>query len=214
MENVDTLSERNRLDVLSMMVEGSTDMRSNGAAGHETWSNSLYQDDELEFQLDLVKLDKSHNGKPSKVVHIRNIPNEISEAEIIHLGLPFGRVTNVLVLKGKNQCVYMCIFDKSGSNTTLRVPRQFWQLDQATNSCYYRIPRGNISLGNYTQTYICGREEGEWGGVVLVVDCVHRNHLMTTLDGGGCVGIGVCVGVLMPMCCNFHIKLPDSLTGV
>ncbi|XP_014602768.1 PREDICTED: polypyrimidine tract-binding protein 1 [Polistes canadensis] len=50
-----------------------------------------------------VKLDKSHNGKPSKVVHIRNIPNEISEAEIIHLGLPFGRVTNVLVLKGKNQ---------------------------------------------------------------------------------------------------------------
>jgi len=27
----------------------------------------------------------------------------VSEAEIIHLGLPFGRVTNVLVLKGKNQ---------------------------------------------------------------------------------------------------------------
>ncbi|XP_015174303.1 PREDICTED: polypyrimidine tract-binding protein 1 isoform X12 [Polistes dominula] len=51
----------------------------------------------------MVKLDKSHNGKPSKVVHIRNIPNEVSEAEIIHLGLPFGRVTNVLVLKGKNQ---------------------------------------------------------------------------------------------------------------
>jgi len=27
----------------------------------------------------------------------------VSEAEIIHLGIPFGRVTNVLVLKGKNQ---------------------------------------------------------------------------------------------------------------
>jgi len=38
-----------------------------------------------------------------KVVHIRNIPNEVTEAEIIHLGIPFGRVTNVLVLKGKNQ---------------------------------------------------------------------------------------------------------------
>ncbi|XP_012233147.1 polypyrimidine tract-binding protein 2 isoform X7 [Linepithema humile] len=50
-----------------------------------------------------VKLDKSHSGKPSRVIHIRNIPNEVSEAEIIHLGLPFGRVTNVLVLKGKNQ---------------------------------------------------------------------------------------------------------------
>ncbi|XP_076636764.1 polypyrimidine tract-binding protein 1 heph isoform X8 [Colletes latitarsis] len=50
-----------------------------------------------------VKLDKSHNGKPSRVIHIRNIPNEVSDCEIIHLGAPFGRVTNVLVLKGKNQ---------------------------------------------------------------------------------------------------------------
>jgi len=55
------------------------------------------------FSLFQVKLDKSHSGKPSRVIHIRNIPNEVSEAEIIHLGLPFGRVTNVLVLKGKNQ---------------------------------------------------------------------------------------------------------------
>ncbi|KAL6952240.1 Polypyrimidine tract-binding protein 2 [Sarracenia purpurea var. burkii] len=49
-----------------------------------------------------AKLDKSA-GRPSKVIHLRNIPSEVSEAEIIHLGIPFGRVTNVLVLKGKNQ---------------------------------------------------------------------------------------------------------------
>lgn len=41
--------------------------------------------------------------KPSRVVHIRNIPNESSEVDVMHLGVPFGRVTNVLVLKGKNQ---------------------------------------------------------------------------------------------------------------
>ncbi|XP_051161802.1 polypyrimidine tract-binding protein 2 isoform X2 [Leptopilina boulardi] len=52
-----------------------------------------------------AKLDKTHNGKPSRVIHIRNIPNEVSETEIIHLGVPFGRVTNVLVLKGKNQAL-------------------------------------------------------------------------------------------------------------
>ncbi|XP_046830332.1 polypyrimidine tract-binding protein 1 isoform X13 [Vespa crabro] len=63
-----------------------------------------------------VKLDKSHNGKPSKVVHIRNIPNEVSEAEIIHLGLPFGRVTNVLVLKGKNQA-FLEMADESAAAT-------------------------------------------------------------------------------------------------
>jgi hypothetical protein len=43
------------------------------------------------------------------VIHIRNIPNEVTEAEIIHLGIPFGRVTNVLVLKGKNQVCVLCL---------------------------------------------------------------------------------------------------------
>ncbi|XP_067214969.1 polypyrimidine tract-binding protein 2 isoform X2 [Linepithema humile] len=69
---------------------------------HETWDR---RSTHLRVYMDFlgVKLDKSHSGKPSRVIHIRNIPNEVSEAEIIHLGLPFGRVTNVLVLKGKNQ---------------------------------------------------------------------------------------------------------------
>ena len=43
------------------------------------------------------------SNAPSRVIHIRNIPSDVTEAEIIHLGIPFGRVTNVLVLKGKNQ---------------------------------------------------------------------------------------------------------------
>ena len=55
---------------------------------------------------DAKRLKMEQNGvkvSPSKVIHIRNIPNDVTEAEIIHLGIPFGRVTNVLVLKGKNQ---------------------------------------------------------------------------------------------------------------
>lgn len=40
---------------------------------------------------------------PSRVIHIRKLPNEVSETEVIALGLPFGKVTNILTLKGKNQ---------------------------------------------------------------------------------------------------------------
>ncbi|KAJ8397553.1 hypothetical protein AAFF_G00438290 [Aldrovandia affinis] len=40
---------------------------------------------------------------PSRVLHIRKLPNEVSETEVIALGLPFGKVTNILTLKGKNQ---------------------------------------------------------------------------------------------------------------
>ncbi|XP_057319207.1 polypyrimidine tract-binding protein 1 isoform X3 [Microplitis mediator] len=63
-----------------------------------------------------AKLDKSHNGKPSKVVHIRNIASEVSESEIINLGMPFGRVTNVLVLKGKNQA-FLEMADENAATT-------------------------------------------------------------------------------------------------
>jgi len=42
-------------------------------------------------------------NQPSKVVHIRNVPPDATESDLINLGIPFGRVTNVLLLKGKNQ---------------------------------------------------------------------------------------------------------------
>ncbi|XP_062869979.1 polypyrimidine tract-binding protein 3 [Trichomycterus rosablanca] len=40
---------------------------------------------------------------PSRVLHVRKVPIEVSEAEVISLGIPFGKVTNLLMLKGKNQ---------------------------------------------------------------------------------------------------------------
>ncbi|XP_035996685.1 polypyrimidine tract-binding protein 1b isoform X2 [Fundulus heteroclitus] len=40
---------------------------------------------------------------PSRVIHIRKLPGDITEAEVISLGLPFGDVTNLLLLKAKNQ---------------------------------------------------------------------------------------------------------------
>ncbi|NXY16732.1 PTBP3 protein, partial [Atrichornis clamosus] len=40
---------------------------------------------------------------PSRVLHIRQIPSAVTGAEVIALGLPFGKVTNLLMLKGKGQ---------------------------------------------------------------------------------------------------------------
>lgn len=47
---------------------------------------------------------------PSRVLHIRKLPSEVSETEIIALGLPFGKVTNILTLKGKNQVSFWAPF--------------------------------------------------------------------------------------------------------
>ncbi|XP_044141937.1 polypyrimidine tract-binding protein 3-like isoform X1 [Bufo gargarizans] len=40
---------------------------------------------------------------PSRVIHIRKVPNEVTEADVISLGVPFGKVTNLLMLKSKSQ---------------------------------------------------------------------------------------------------------------
>uniref|UniRef100_H2Z4X8 RRM domain-containing protein n=1 Tax=Ciona savignyi TaxID=51511 RepID=H2Z4X8_CIOSA len=39
----------------------------------------------------------------SKVVHLRSLPSDVTDNEVIQLGLSYGHVTNVLMLKGKNQ---------------------------------------------------------------------------------------------------------------
>ncbi|KAJ1171750.1 hypothetical protein NDU88_003608 [Pleurodeles waltl] len=49
------------------------------------------------------KGDDKMDAAPSRVLHIRKLPGEVTETEVIALGLPFGKVTNILMLKGKNQ---------------------------------------------------------------------------------------------------------------
>uniref|UniRef100_A0A672P668 Polypyrimidine tract-binding protein 2-like n=1 Tax=Sinocyclocheilus grahami TaxID=75366 RepID=A0A672P668_SINGR len=50
-----------------------------------------------------LRVEDSMDSPPSRVIHIRKLPSEVSETEVIALGLPFGKVTNILMLKGKNQ---------------------------------------------------------------------------------------------------------------
>ncbi|CAL4114974.1 unnamed protein product, partial [Meganyctiphanes norvegica] len=44
-------------------------------------------------------------ASPSCVVHIRQVPNEATEADIIQLAFRFGKVGNIIMLKGKNQAL-------------------------------------------------------------------------------------------------------------
>ena len=52
-----------------------------------------------------VKLDSptASVGKPSRVLHFRGVPSDATEGEIVQLGLPFGRMTNLVLAKKKNQ---------------------------------------------------------------------------------------------------------------
>ncbi|GBN84059.1 Polypyrimidine tract-binding protein 1 [Araneus ventricosus] len=77
--------------------------QSGGAVSNGNAMSPDTNDNENNNDAKKVKLDKTQTGKPSRVVHIRNVATDATETEIIHLGISFGRVTNVLLLKGKNQ---------------------------------------------------------------------------------------------------------------
>lgn len=79
---------------------GTTSPTNNGLNNNEAKRAKL---DPLKTAAAAASASSGGANAPSRVIHIRNIPNDVTEAEIIHLGIPFGRVTNVLVLKGKNQ---------------------------------------------------------------------------------------------------------------
>ncbi|KFR14929.1 Polypyrimidine tract-binding protein 1, partial [Opisthocomus hoazin] len=62
------------------------------------------------------KGDSRNAGVPSRVIHVRKLPSDVTEAEVISLGLPFGKVTNLLMLKGKNQA-FIEMNTEEASNT-------------------------------------------------------------------------------------------------
>ncbi|RNA01881.1 polypyrimidine tract-binding 1-like isoform X4 [Brachionus plicatilis] len=49
------------------------------------------------------RLDPQSKQDPSRVLHLRNIPQQLSESEVLFLGLAFGMLKNVLFLRSKNQ---------------------------------------------------------------------------------------------------------------
>ncbi|KAM9167411.1 polypyrimidine tract-binding protein 3 [Mergus octosetaceus] len=53
---------------------------------------------------------------PSRVLHLRQIPSDATEAEVISLGLPFGKVTNLLMLKGKSQAFLEMASEEAAAN--------------------------------------------------------------------------------------------------
>uniref|UniRef100_A0AAR2JHB7 Polypyrimidine tract-binding protein 1 n=1 Tax=Pygocentrus nattereri TaxID=42514 RepID=A0AAR2JHB7_PYGNA len=79
-------------------VKGSDELFSCVSNGPYIMSSAANGNDSKKFKGDIRS-----PGTPSRVIHVRKLPSDINEAEVISLGLPFGKVTNLLMLKGKNQ---------------------------------------------------------------------------------------------------------------
>ncbi|XP_023279969.1 polypyrimidine tract-binding protein 1-like isoform X2 [Seriola lalandi dorsalis] len=85
-------------DITVGTKRGSDELFSSVSNGPYIMSTTANGNDSKKFKGDI-----RGPGAPSRVIHIRKLPNDITEAEVISLGLPFGDVSNLLMLKAKNQ---------------------------------------------------------------------------------------------------------------
>ncbi|XP_033820808.1 polypyrimidine tract-binding protein 1b isoform X1 [Periophthalmus magnuspinnatus] len=77
-------------------LRGSDELLSSVSNGPYIMSTTANGSDSKKFKAEM-------RGSPSRVLHIRRLPTDVTETDIIGLGLPFGDVTNLLMLKAKNQ---------------------------------------------------------------------------------------------------------------
>lgn len=63
-----------------------------------------------------LKRDSSSVEGPSRVIHIHRLPSDVTKREVLSLALPFGKVSNLLFLKRKNQA-FMEMNTEEAANT-------------------------------------------------------------------------------------------------
>ncbi|XP_048757876.2 polypyrimidine tract-binding protein 1 isoform X3 [Ostrea edulis] len=70
-----------------------------------------------------VKLEQNSANGPSRVVHIRSLPPDCTEADVVQLGMPYGKMSNVLLLKQKNQA-FLEFLDEQAAVTMVSFHQQ------------------------------------------------------------------------------------------
>uniref|UniRef100_A0AAZ1Y440 RRM domain-containing protein n=1 Tax=Oreochromis aureus TaxID=47969 RepID=A0AAZ1Y440_OREAU len=92
------MRRRGQTEVLLLFQRGSDELFSSVSSNPYIMSTTANGNDSKKFKGDI-----RGPSVPSRVIHIRKLPSDITEAEVISLGVPFGDVTNLLMLKAKNQ---------------------------------------------------------------------------------------------------------------
>ncbi|CAJ0956017.1 unnamed protein product, partial [Mesorhabditis belari] len=62
-------------------------------------------------------VDSGPPPKPSRVVHLRNIPSDMVDVELVHFCMQYGKINNYMLLKGKNQAFVE--FEEQMCSTTM-----------------------------------------------------------------------------------------------
>ncbi|NXL91083.1 PTBP3 protein, partial [Alectura lathami] len=113
---------------------------------------------------------------PSRVLHLRQIPSDATEADVIRLGVPFGKVTNLLLLKGKSQAFLELDSEEAAANMvsyyTSSTPQLYSQPVYVQYSNYKELKTDNLPNQSGVKA------------VLHVMNTVHRRPVSCAADVG------------------------------
>ncbi|XP_041265637.1 polypyrimidine tract-binding protein 3-like isoform X5 [Onychostruthus taczanowskii] len=128
---------------------------------------------------------------PSRVIHIRQIPDGVTEAEVISLGVPFGKVTNVLMLRGKGQAfLEMASIDAAVSMVNcyaLATPLLHNQPVYMQYSHYKELRIDNQP----NQAIVMFHKNNQFQALLQYADAMNAYYAKMALDGH-CIYTGCC----------------------
>ncbi|XP_054140069.1 polypyrimidine tract-binding protein 3 isoform X2 [Melozone crissalis] len=138
---------------------------------------------------------------PSRVLHIRQIPNGVTGAEVVSLGLPFGKVTNLLMLRGKGQAfLEMASVDAAVSMVhyyTPATPHLHNQPVYIQYSHYKELRTDNqhnqaiFSKFGFVLKIVMFHKNNQFQALLQYADAMHAYYAKMSLDGH-CIYTGCC----------------------
>ncbi|XP_039589183.1 polypyrimidine tract-binding protein 3 isoform X4 [Passer montanus] len=150
---------------------------------------------------------------PSRVVHIRQITDGVTGAEVVSLGLPFGKVTNILMLRGKGQAfLEMASIDAAVSMVNyyaLATPLLHNQPVYVQYSNYKELRTDNqhnqaiFSKFGLVLKIVMFHKNNQFQALLQYADATNAYYAKMSLDGH-CIYAG---------CCTLHIDF-SKLTNL
>ncbi|XP_041342246.1 polypyrimidine tract-binding protein 3 isoform X6 [Pyrgilauda ruficollis] len=138
---------------------------------------------------------------PSRVIHIRQIPDDVTGAEVISLGVPFGKVTNVLMLRGKGQAfLEMASIDAAVSMVNyyaVATPLLHNQPVYMQYSCYKELRTDNqpnqaiFSKFGFVLKIVMFHKNNQFQVLLQYADAMNAYYAKMALDGH-CIYTGCC----------------------
>lgn len=135
-----------------------------------------------------ARYDMSQQNAATKVVSLRNIPNEVTDLQVALIGLQFGDVVNILYIKGKGQA----LIDMGNISEAIDMVQYFHSMPDQTN-----LKNIEAAHSSYQQLTI---DNNRAAATLNTIQLAKQIKEASNNGGDGCVVKAIITQIAYPIC--------------